>query len=242
MNTDAKTPLPPWLPFVVGGLLVAQFAGLGVWQVSRGLEKAAAQDAFASAGSFAQFNDGMDVRSYQPLKATGRYLADRQFLLDNIILNSRYGYYVLTPLDLGDEAPLLMVNRGWIEKSGPTPDLSEVAAQIGATESRVTVRGRVGSLPRAGVRMGDAIIPRPDWPQVAVFPLAADLEAMLERQVQPFVLLMDPQDDDGFLRHWVPPEMGPSRHYGYAFQWFAMGAVLAGLLVWHHRRRAFADD
>ena len=242
MNTNARNPLPPWLPFVVGGLLVVQFAGLGVWQISRGLEKAAAQDAFANAGSFARFNDGMEVRSYQPLKATGRYLVHRQFLLDNIILNSRYGYYVLTPLELGEGQPLLMVNRGWIEKSGPTQDLSDIAAQIGTSDSRVTVRGRVGALPRAGVRMGDAIIPREEWPQVAVYPLTEDIEAMLEQPVQPFVLLMDPQDDGGFLRHWVPPEMGPSRHYGYAFQWFAMGTVLAGLLIWHYRRRGFAND
>ncbi len=29
--------------------------------------------------------------------------------------------------------------------------------------------------------------------------------------------------------------MGPGRHFAYALQWFAMGAVLAGLLVWNFR-------
>ena len=41
------------------------------------------------------------------------------------------------------------------------------------------------------------------------------------------------------LRHWVPEEMGPGRHYAYAFQWFAMGLVLAGLLAWNFRKRGF---
>jgi surfeit locus 1 family protein len=92
------------------------------------------------------------------------------------------------------------------------------------------------------MRMGEAIIPRDVWPQVAVYPEAADLESTLGRAIQPFVLLMDPQDTGGYLRHWVPPEMGPSRHYAYAFQWFAMGVVLAGLLAWHYRRRGFSSE
>jgi cytochrome oxidase assembly protein ShyY1 len=50
-------------------------------------------------------------------------------------------------------------------------------------------------------------------------------------------LLLDPEDNYGFFRHWVPEEMGPGRHYAYALQWFAMGIVLAGLLIWNFRKR-----
>ena len=35
-----------WLPYALGAVLVAQFAGLGAWQVSRAQEKRAVQDAF----------------------------------------------------------------------------------------------------------------------------------------------------------------------------------------------------
>ncbi|MDJ0938133.1 MAG: SURF1 family protein [Woeseiaceae bacterium] len=240
MNTNAKKPLPAWLPLLVGSLLVIQFAGLGVWQVSRGLEKAAEQEAFSSGGGFTSFRNGTEVRSYQPIKATGRFDGEHQFLLDNIILNNRYGYYVVTALELDEDEPLLLVNRGWIEKPGLDPDIDAVAVGIVPVEGSVTVRGRVGSLPRPGMRMGDdAIADRSRWPQVGVYPTSADLEKSLGRPVEPFVLLMDPDDEGGFLRHWVPPEMGPSRHYGYAFQWFAMALVLAGLLVWHTRKRGF---
>ena len=243
MNTNSKKPLPAWLPLVVGSLLVVQFFGLGVWQVSRGLEKAEQRDAFASSGSFAAFRPGDTVRSYQPLKASGRFDAERQFLLDNIILNSRYGYYVITPLELEPGEPLLLINRGWIEKPGLDPDLDGLAAGIAAPAGEVTVYGRVGSLPRPGMRMGDdAIANRSRWPQIGVYPSQADLERSLDRDVEPFVLLMDPEDEGGFLRHWVPPEMGPSRHYGYALQWFAMGLVLAGLLAWNYRKRNFGHD
>ena len=242
MNTASKKPLPAWLPLVVGGLLVVQFAGLGVWQISRGLEKAAAREAFAERGTAAQVSDGMTIRPYQPLKATGRFDSSRQFLLDNIILDSRYGYYVVTPFELDGDAPLLLVNRGWIEKTALEPDLEELKAAIRIDGDRVTVRGRAGSLPRPGMRMGDAITAQGGWPKIAVYPATVDVEKALGRAVQPFVLLMDPDDEDGFLRRWVPQEMGPGRHYGYALQWFAMGAALLGLLIWHGRRRGFSND
>ncbi|MDX1516630.1 MAG: SURF1 family protein [Woeseiaceae bacterium] len=237
MNTQAEKSLPSWLPLVVGSVLVVQFAGLCAWQISRGIEKLEQRDAYESETGYAHYYDGAEVRAYQRIKANGRFDSDRQFLLDNIILNSRYGYYVLTPLELGDDEPLLIVNRGWIPKSGPVADPAEAATQLPVDEGPKTVFGRVGSLPRAGMRMGDPILPGSDWPVVAVYPTAADLEARLGRDVQPFVLLMDPQDDAGFVRHWVPEEFGPGKHFGYALQWFAMGAVLAALLAWHYRRR-----
>lgn len=242
MNDHSENALPSWLPLIAGAVLVLQFAGLCVWQLSRGFEKLEQQDAWSADSGFTNFHDGADVRAYQPVKASGRFDADRQFLLDNIIINSRYGYYVLTPLDLGDNVPALMVNRGWINKGGPSPELAELANAIVVAGDRRTVRGRVGALPRAGMRMGDAILPGSRWPVVAVYPTLEDLEAKLGRELQAFVLLMDPDDDSGFVRHWVPEEMGPGKHFGYAFQWFAMGAALTGLLVWHYRKRGMPRD
>ena len=238
MNATASRSLPWWLPFVIGAALVAQFAALGGWQINRGLEKRAQQELFSDETGFSAWQSGMEVRSYQRLSAAGEPDAQRQFLLDNIIFNSRIGYYVLTALDPGNGEPLLIVNRGWIEKPSDAFD----AATIGLESTRTTVRGRVGSLPRAGYKMGDAIAPGQSWPQVAVYPTLEDLEAALGQDVQPFVLLLDPQDDLGFLRHWVPEEMGPGRHFAYALQWFAMAAVLAALLVWNYRRRKARND
>lgn len=242
VNTNVEKPLPAWLPLVVGAVLVAQFAGLGVWQLSRGFEKLDERDAYDSASGYSNFYNGAKVRPYQAVKASGRFDAAHQFLLDNIILESRYGYYVLTPLELDENDPLLMINRGWIEKSGPTPDLAAVAGTIALDVERVTVRGRVGSLPRAGMRMGDAIPAGSDWPKVALYPTTEDLERELGRAVEPFILLMDPESEAGFVRHWVPAEMGPGRHFGYALQWFAMGVVLAGMLGWHYRKRGPWSD
>jgi len=233
VNDSIKKKLLGWLPYVVGAVLVVQFLGLGVWQIDRGLEKSADKQAFASQAGFASWSDGMQVRSFQKLKATGRFDTEHQFLLENIIINSRYGYYILTPLIVEEGAPALIINRGWVERTGQDFDASTIALD----DAHVTVTGRAGSLPRAGYRMGDAILADPSWPIPAVYPELADLSKALGREVQPFVLLMDPKESQGFYRHWVPDEMGPGRHYAYALQWFAMGIVLAGLLLWNFRKR-----
>jgi len=175
----------------------------------------------------------MEIRPYQRLKVTGHYDTERQFLLENIIVNSRYGYYVLTPLVTRQAAPVLLVNRGWIEKDGAPPD----AAILSVPTAGITVRGRAGSLPRAGYKMGTAIDPASDWPKAAVYPTREDVAAALGDEVQAFVLLMEHEEEHGFLRHWVPTEFGPGKHFAYAFQWFAMGAVLSGLLAWNYRKK-----
>ena len=235
MNDKTKKPLPTWLPLLVGGFLVVQFMGLSVWQISRGLEKGATQHAYRDETSFHVWQDGMDVRSYQRLRATGTYDAQHQIVLDNIIINSRYGHYVITALEVADDEPLLLVNRGWIQKNASDFDASELILPGG----EITVRGRAGSLPRAGYKMGDAIAADQDWPKHAVYPSLEEVSAALGRPVQPFVLLMDHAEEHGFLRHWAPSEFGPGKHFGYALQWFAMGAVLFGLLLWNYRNKRF---
>jgi surfeit locus 1 family protein len=222
-----------WLPYALGVLLVIQFGGLGVWQIERGLGKLAQRREFAEEKGFAAWSDGMPVRSFQKLEVTGRLDAGHQILLENIIIEDRIGYYVLTPLVLADDAPVLIVNRGWIERTEGGFDPASIAAQ----SSRVTLHGRAGSLPRAGYRMGEAFKPGSPWPQTAVYPNLEEVSKALGRDVQPFVLLLDPEDPHGFFRYWAPAEMGPGRHFAYALQWFAMGVVLAFLLVRNFRKR-----
>ena len=129
----------------------------------------------------------------------------------------------------------MLINRGWIEKTNEPLDLTQLDIPTGS----VTVRGRAGSLPRPGMKMGDAFRPGEAWPKGAVYPSAEEVAAELGIEVQAFVLLMDHEEEHGFFRHWVPTEFGPGKHFGYALQWFAMGAVLSGLLVWNYRKKRF---
>ena len=217
-------------------MLVMMFFALCAWQISRGLEKAGAREAFETQSGFSSWSDGMAVNAFQKLRTTGQFDNERQVLLENIIVNSQVGFYVLTPLRVDAAAPLLLVNSAWSAGNGAKPD----PPTISVAETRLTVHGRVGSVPRAGYRMGEPISTASGWPKLAVYPTLDELALTLGEPVQPFVLLMDPEDEFGFLRQWTPEQMGPGRHYAYALQWLAMGIVLAGLLIWNYRKRGFA--
>jgi cytochrome oxidase assembly protein ShyY1 len=47
-------------------------------------------------------------------------------------------------------------------------------------------------------------------------------------KIQPFVIRQESTVDDGLIRAWDPPDFGIEKHYGYAFQWFALAATLFG--------------
>lgn len=227
------------LPYVVGGALVLVFIWAGFWQAGKAGTKRDEADAFASGTSgYSSFTDGNDVRYFEPTRVHGSWLDDRQIILDSIIVNSRVGHYVLTPFETGADEPLLIVNRGFVPLDTDGISAEDVAIGIAARE----IRGRIGRLPRAGMRMGPAIPEVSSWPVHAVYPVYEDLEITLGRAVQPFVLLLDPDEPAGFGRDWQPQGVSAARHTAYAVQWFAMAAALTGLLVWHGRRRSFEND
>ena len=205
-----------------------QFAALGAWQLGRGLDKRAHRELYLDDSRYQRWRPGADVRPFGRLEVTGYLDGDRQFLLDNVVVDGRIGYYVLTPLRTDAGGAVVLINRGWLAR--------EEAGAIAVPDRRVTLRGRAGSLPRAGFRMGDPILPGSPWPKVAVYPERRDIAAELGEEPQDFVLLLDPDDEHGYLRRWEPDELGPGRHFAYAAQWFAMGAALAALLAWNFRR------
>lgn len=225
------------LPYLVGASVAVLMLSAGFWQLDRAAEKRSEHEAFAAGGAHRLFAEGDAVRPYQPLELRGTWLGDREILLDNIIVRSRVGHYVLTPLVTGAGDPLVLVNRGFIvaESDGTT------AEALTPRTSVRSVRGRAGRLPRAGYRMGEAILDPATWPLRALYPDYGDIEAALGASVQPFVLLLDADEPNGFERDWQPGGMTPARHTGYAVQWFLMALVLAGLMVWHARKRSFDD-
>jgi surfeit locus 1 family protein len=183
----------------------------------------------------------MPVEIFQRIESRGQYRSDQQVLIDNIVVGGRVGYYVITSFRLAPDAPLLIVNRGWIGKQqlNMLPDIS-------VTDEFITIRGRVGRLPRVGIRPGDAFegsSARIDsWPKVAVYPTLDELAQQLDSELLPFVLLLGPDADDGYVRQWQPPQSGPMMHYGYAFQWFVLALTVVGVFIWTFRKQRRTAD
>lgn len=54
---------------------------------------------------------------------------------------------------------------------------------------------------------------------------------ILQKTVYPFIIRLDKKDTQGFVREWETVSMQPSRHLGYALQWFSMAFVILILFV-----------
>jgi len=225
------------IPPLAGLVFIVLFVWLGFWQLDRAQQKNELVALFEDDAPYSRLHNDMPVEIFQRIESLGQYQADQQVLIDNIVVNGRVGYYVMTSFRHAPDAPLLIVNRGWIEKTqlNTLPD-------IGVTDEFVTLRGRVGRLPRVGIRPGEAFEGDYDWPKVAVYPTLEEMATELDAELLPFVLLLSPDADSGYVRRWQPPQSGPMMHYGYAFQWFVMALAVLAILVWNFRKKLRPGD
>lgn len=233
-----KMPLfQKFFPPIAGLIFVAVFVSLGLWQLDRAAEKEALLELFEGDAPYARVSNFGSLSEFDRIQVDGQFVGDRQILIDNIVLNSRQGYYVITPFKPNANYPLLLVNRGWVRKPGPAGRLPAIKVD----QAIRTVRGLVGHLPRVGIRPGEAFEGSTDWPRVAVYPNLDEVATELGEPVLPVLLLMSPDEEDGFARRWQPNLSGPMTHYGYAFQWFAMAAAVLAILFWLLRKRRRRD-
>ena len=211
-------------------VLCVVFIALGRWQWRRGTFRAAEHARFelgarevraVGSGSLAH------VRDYQRVSLTGTYDAAHQFLIDNMTYRDVDGYQVLTPLQRpGGDA--VLVNRGWVPFLGSRNTLPDVSMKSAGV---VTVTGRVGDLPAAGLATGRA--PPPDkgpWPRVTGFPTLSQMSGVLGRPLEPHIILLDPHDPDGYVRDWRLAGIPPLQNFAYAFQWWCF--ALTALVMW----------
>ena len=221
------------LPIVAGLVLILLFSGLGRWQLERAREKDRLFEEFDSATGTSLEHGPVDDKAatrnrFSRISVFGRYDTERQFLLDNMINEGRVGYQVLTPLSMPGEARMLLVNRGWIAMDSDRSILPATPVDTG--ERRI--EGRIGRLPVAGIRAGAGLdASETGWPRRAQFPRRGELEEALGEELFAYVLLLEPDQPDGYVREWRPAVMSADRHRAYALQWFAMAATVAILIV-----------
>jgi surfeit locus 1 family protein len=207
-------------------LLCALFVRLGYWQWDRGNTRQAQWSKFSQGAgeAIALGSRALDqVPRFQRVTIVGRFDTEHQFLLDNRTNNGNAGYEVLTPLERPNGL-IALVDRGWVPFTGSRAKLPSVAL---ASFGPVTLTGRTDDLPAAGLAAGRAA-PSPDgaWPKVTSYPTLNELRtAFGGRPLEQRILLLDPQDANGYVREWHPPGMQPVRHWSYAIQWWCFAAV-----------------
>ena len=153
-------------------------------------------------------------------------MADATVFLDNRQMNARPGFFVVTPLKLAGSGEAVLVQRGWSPRD--FTDRARVPA-VPTSSGEVEVAGQIAPPPArlyefAGSASG------PIRQNLYLDAFSRELGVPLK----PLSVLQDdaPAAADGLLRQWPRPAVDVHKHYGYAFQWFALCALMAGLYVW----------
>lgn len=230
---------PRWLPWIAAALAITLFSGLGGWQLQRAAEKRAVIASLEDERQpvlerLPETPAELRWATRREVRIEGRYEGDRQFLLDNRILEGRPGFDVLTPLVVED-GRYVLVDRGWVA-AGPGREPVEPVGLGG--DERVTVEGRLW-LPEPGIALGAAVAPGEGWPRLVTRVDFAALEEALRRDLVPAVIRAKGDAPWLFRPRDLQPRFGPMRHYGYAFQWFALALTVfavACILEWRRRR------
>ncbi len=214
---------------------VALTANLGAWQLRRAAQKIALQDALESRARLSPLRatdlprDAAQVEAlhYRPVQLRGRWLPERSVYLDNRQMNARVGFYLVTPLQLEGRPEVVLVQRGWVPR-----DLRDrtLLPRIATPAGPVQVEGHIAPPPARLYEFAPST--------TGLIRQNLDLGEFTLETGLPLAPLSVLQADsagtagDGLLRQWPRPAVDVQKHYGYAFQWFALSALMAGLYVW----------
>lgn len=213
---------------------VAGTARLGVWQLDRAAQKETLQKsmdsrsempalpASALAGTVGQALEQHD----RAVVLRGRWVPAATVFLDNRQMSGRPGFFVVTPLRLEGSNATVLVQRGWT----PRDAMDRTHVPDVPTESEVvTVKGHVAPPPLRLYDLGGAA---PGVIRQNLELGAYGREFSLDLKPLSIVQDADGAPHDGLSRQWSRPDVGIQKHYGYAFQWFALCALMSGLYVW----------
>ncbi len=203
-------------------------ARLGVWQLSRAAEKNALQAAIGQQ-SRQPVLDGLPGETtpaaalhHRRVQLQGRWSPLHTVYLDNRQMNGRPGFFVVTPLVLADGRAVL-VQRGWLPRDiNERTRIDDAAPPAGD----VRIEGRIAPPPS---RLFDF-----DGADAGRIRQNIDVEAFAREtglRLAPLSVLQTGSADK-LLRDWPVPATGVAKHHGYAFQWFALSALVVILYVW----------
>jgi surfeit locus 1 family protein len=210
---------------------IALTTHLGLWQWGRGQERTALQEAIAARARSAPLSaqdlvaaPGADSLVHRPVVLRGTWVAERTVFLDNRQMNAVPGFYVVTPLRLESTPAVVLVQRGWVQRDFQQRDrLPPVATPAGTVE----VRGRVAPPPAKLYAFATE--------EKGAIRQNLDLAAFRAETGLPLLALSVQQagrPSEGLLRQWPQAGSGAGKNYGYAFQWWALAALIAILYVW----------
>lgn len=233
----------PWrsLRFWVVTLAALALAGLtfslGQWQLRRADQKQDLQAAISTKKVLPILDarallaiKSIAIEAHRPVLLDGTWQSNQTVFLDNRPMNGKSGFWVFTPLLLQGGKQSVLVQRGWVQR-----DFNERTRlpQIDTPAGLVQVQGRIAPPPSRLYAF------RPPASETGRIRQNLDLDAFRAETGLALLdgtVLQTAGPRDGLLRDWPAPNVGVDKHYGYAFQWFALCALTVVLYAWFQLR------
>jgi surfeit locus 1 family protein len=246
---------------------IAITASLGAWQMRRAAYKEQIAEQISKQNQLpALINSALSAPDFIASTATphesepawlqrraqlqGRWLHAHTVFLDNRPMqlqgSQRVGFYVATPLALEGNQQVIWVQRGWVQRDFQDrvrlpvlPENNEIVTVPGRLIAHVSKAYEVKAA-QAAVSPSAASRPSRIWQNLPSVDFGS-------QTLLPMALLQTAPEagPDLLQRDWPAADTGVAKHHGYAFQWFALSALLVILYVWFQiivpRRRAHAQ-
>lgn len=226
----------PLIPTLAALVVVSATVSLGNWQMRRGTEKEqlqARRDAAMTAPPIVAGTAPLPPAEVdgRRVEAIGTFSPAHTVYLDNRTRRGIAGFHVFTPLRI-ESAPgterWVLVLRGWVARDVadrshlpvvPTP--TEPVRLTGLAQANLPQPLSLGPTPTPGAT--DRL-----W-SVLTLQRYAEWSGL---PLQPFLLRQTSALQDGLARDWVQPGADTAKHWGYAFQWYALAATTVALWLW----------
>lgn len=233
---------PRLIPSIAVLVLLPVLVKLGFWQLARANEKReiiAERNAKMAMPPRLIDHQLANARGLQfhHLQIRGRFFTKYQVFIDNKIHQDEVGYDVVTPLRIANSQQYVLVNRGWV------PMLkSRTLPKVQTPQQELTVVGIARYDTRDVASFGVSNRSNTGWPALVRW---VDIKAIAKQSklnLLPFMLLLDPKSQYGYVREWKFINMPPAKHIAYAVQWFAMALALVVIyLVVNLKRTGTAE-
>ncbi|RYX92877.1 MAG: SURF1 family protein [Comamonadaceae bacterium] len=220
-----------WIVTLAAAAMIALTFSLGQWQLRRAAQKQGLQQAIETQGRLAVLDNaaltgaqGLPNLVQRRAELRGSWLGARTVFLDNRPMGGKTGFIVVTPLQLENSPVVVLVQRGWAPRDFTArTHLPEVVTPAGL----VSVEGRIAPSPSKTYQLGE-----PGTGAIRQNLDIADFRRETGLSLLDVSLLQTGAASEGLLREWAAPDFGIDKHYGYAFQWFGLCALLVGLYAW----------
>lgn len=217
-----------WWKILLALLGMGLFIRLGFWQVHRAIDKQAMLNLYqAQKNRLPQLWKPTSPlpHQYEKVSVKGREKGEF-FLLDNQYHAHQWGVHVLSVFQLADNTGVL-VDRGWINAS----PRDKFFSTLRFSHEPQLLRGQIyyPSHNRWIQTSDPQGLPHRGW-LIEQFELKG-IEKSLHQRVQPFIIRLDKEEPNGWIREWEIVSMPPVKHRAYAVQWFALASLVFILFI-----------